>query len=106
MAGISNVCRCICGDHPKDNTTILVSSAHGCQDCNPALCLQHFRDCTMAQTHGGAVTVHCINRTAFMPRFAIGFLIFVVLILVVAALNKDRSQLLRRVYDWVGQKDA
>ena len=25
------------------------------QECNPALCLQHFQDCNMAQTHGGHV---------------------------------------------------
>ncbi|CAE7409436.1 unnamed protein product, partial [Symbiodinium sp. CCMP2456] len=81
-------CRCICGDHPQDNTTILISSTHGCQECNPVLCSHHFEDCSMAQTHGGAVTVHCIDRTAFMPRFAIGFLIFITMFLVLVALNK------------------
>eukprot|EP00434_Breviolum_minutum_P024839 symbB.v1.2.021937.t1/scaffold1929.1/size95800/1 len=108
IAGVAggNVCRCICGDFPQDNTTILVPSSAGCQGCNTALCLQQFSGCVDAEKHGGAVTVHCIHRTALAPRFAVGFLIVVALVLVLAALNKDRSAFLRRVYDVIGEKEA
>ncbi|CAK9044501.1 unnamed protein product [Durusdinium trenchii] len=104
--GDGNVCRCICGDFPQENTTILVPSSTGCQDCNTALCLHQFRGCVIAQKHGGAVAVHCIHRTALMPRLAVGLLIVVALVLVIAALNKDRWAIARRIYDGIGEKDA
>ncbi|CAE8582235.1 unnamed protein product [Polarella glacialis] len=105
MADVGNICRCICGERPQANTTILVSSARGCKDCNTALCLEHFPRCGFAEKHGGAVTVHCIDRSALAPRLAIGSLIVIVAVLVFAALTKDRCRASRRFYDLLGHQD-
>mmetsp|Transcript_11898 Transcript_11898/g.29516 ORF Transcript_11898/g.29516 Transcript_11898/m.29516 type:complete len:109 (+) Transcript_11898:72-398(+) len=103
---IGNVCRCICGEGLQENTTVLVPSANGCKDCTTQVCRDNFKRCAFAESRGGAVSVHCIDRSALTPRLAIASLLIVVFLLVVTALGKERFRALRRVHSLIGHRDA
>mmetsp|Transcript_30353 Transcript_30353/g.66447 ORF Transcript_30353/g.66447 Transcript_30353/m.66447 type:complete len:107 (-) Transcript_30353:270-590(-) len=99
---VGNVCGCICGDMRHGNTTLLVPSRNGCLDCNTDICARHFPECVVADRFGGAITVHCIDRSAVAPRLAIASLLVVVSFMVLLAASKERCRLSRRLYEFYG----
>merc|ERR1719203_373175 len=104
---IGNVCRCICGDASvMENTTVLVSAKNGCKDCTTDLCSELFMKCALAEKHGGAVSVHCIDRSAITPRIAIASLIIATVLLVIIAIGKERIGFLRKIHGAISHKTA
>eukprot|EP00929_Paragymnodinium_shiwhaense_P082589 TRINITY_DN43592_c0_g1_i1.p1 TRINITY_DN43592_c0_g1~~TRINITY_DN43592_c0_g1_i1.p1 ORF type:complete len:113 (-),score=1.31 TRINITY_DN43592_c0_g1_i1:310-648(-) len=105
---VGNICRCICGSVaaaiPK-NTTLLIPSENGCRDCTTDVCVQHFAECVTADKRGGAITVHCIDRTSLSSQMAIVSLFVMVSLMVLVALLKDKSRIMRRLYE-LGRHDA
>merc|ERR1712051_826323 len=103
---VGNICRCICGEASLENTTILVPAADGCHGCNTELCRETFTRCALAEGKGGAVSVHCIDRSAILPRLAIASLLIMTVLLVSIAFGKNRFKFLRRIHELIGHRSA
>lgn len=81
-----NFCQCVCNSKSGRKLYVIPTSA-GCEACRPVFCEQRIgSDCSGQHV---AVTVHCLNRLALLPRIIVcSLLALLASLLLIAGIQK------------------